>query len=39
MWKALPEATKRYLMVVEKISIETSQGKIETTVVEEIRTT
>jgi OPA family glycerol-3-phosphate transporter-like MFS transporter len=36
MWRALPEATKRYLLVVEKISITTEGGKVESTVVEEI---
>jgi OPA family glycerol-3-phosphate transporter-like MFS transporter len=38
MWRALPEATKRYLLVVEKISITTEKGTINSTVVEEITT-
>jgi len=39
MWKSLPEATKRYLLVVEKISITTESGHIESTVIEKITTT
>jgi OPA family glycerol-3-phosphate transporter-like MFS transporter len=39
IWQALPEATKKYLLVVEKVSVTTEAGLIEsTTVVEKITT-
>jgi OPA family glycerol-3-phosphate transporter-like MFS transporter len=38
MWRALPEATKRYLLVVEKVSVTTTSGTIQSTIVKEITT-
>lgn len=38
MWRALPEATRRYLMVVEKVSVTTSQGSFERARIEEVTT-
>lgn len=38
LWQALPEATKRYLLVIEKVRITTAGGSIETTSIEKMPT-